>query len=80
MCHNPMTAYTAREIHRRELLAEAAESRRAKECRRSPEKEEVVAAGMRRLGAILISIGTQLQGTPPASTAPVPLATLDPSP
>ncbi|MDP9370087.1 MAG: hypothetical protein M3Q03_17755 [Chloroflexota bacterium] len=80
MCHNPMTAYTAREIHRQELLAEAAAARRVKECRRSPEREEVVAAGMRRLGAILISVGTRLQGTTSTGTAQAMLATLDPSP
>ncbi len=60
MCHNPRLADTAREIHRRERLTEAARARRAKERRRSSEREEVVAAGMRRLGAKLVSVGTRL--------------------
>ncbi len=80
MCHNLMMADTAREIHRRELLAEAAAARQAMECRRSPEREGVVAAGMRRLGVMLISVGTRLQGTTTTSTAPATLAALDPSP
>ncbi len=77
MCH-PSTAQMAWDLRRRELLAEASEAHRSKECRRTLRKGPVMVAGMGRLGALLINMGMRLQGMADGHAIPVRLAPLDP--
>ena len=71
MCHNPRVAYTAWEIRRRELVAEATLDRRVREARPPRAGRAIVTAeARRRLGTALIAVGIRVQGTLPATGLP----------
>ncbi len=61
MCPYPMTASSIWDAHREDLLVAAAATRRAGECHKPLGRGWLIAAGMRRLGAALVALGTRLQ-------------------
>ena len=67
---HPSTVYLARAFDRAQLLAEAAEARRAAQVRGASAQRPVLAATVRRyLGAAMVAIGRRLQGAEPAGHA-----------
>ena len=67
---HPSTVYLARGFDRAQLLAEAAEARRAAQARRIPTGRTAGAStAQHRLGSALVAIGRRLQGAEPGGLA-----------
>ena len=66
----PITTQRLVAIRREALLAEAADTRRLAQARRSADSRPILATELRRsLGSAVVALGQRLQGAPPAGHA-----------